>query len=53
MTTQLGPGIDFAHRQLAKLMSTGQLAAFAVLVGTYCLASVLAGFWLAHNNRRN
>ena len=29
-------------------MSTeGQLAAFAVLVGTYCLASVLAGFWLA------
>ena len=34
------------------LMSTGQLAAFAVLVGTYCLASVLAGFWLAHNNRR-
>ena len=30
----------------------GQLAAFAALVGTYCLASVLAGFWLAHNNRR-
>ena len=28
-------------------MSTGQLAAFAVAVGTYCLASVLAGFWLA------
>ena len=43
MTTQLGPGIDFAHRQLA---------AFAGLVGTYCLASVLAGFWLALNNRR-
>ena len=34
------------------LMSTGQLAAFAVLVGTYCLASVLAGFWLAWRNRR-
>lgn len=33
-------------------MSTGQLAAFAVLVGIYCLTSVLAGFWLAHNNRR-
>ncbi len=50
MTTQLGPGIDFAHRQLAKLMSTGQLAAFAVLVGIYCLTSVLVGFWLAWRN---
>lgn len=33
-------------------MSIVQLAAFAGLVGTYCLASVLAGFWLAHNNRK-
>ncbi len=31
-------------------MSTGQLAAFAAAVGTYCLASVLAGFWLAWRN---
>jgi hypothetical protein len=34
-------------------MSTGQLAAFAALVVIYCTASVLAGFWLAINNRRN
>ena len=26
-------------------MSTGQLAAFAVLVGIYRTASVLVGFW--------
>lgn len=31
-------------------MSIGQLAAFAVLVGIYCLTSVLVGFWLAWRN---
>ncbi len=31
-------------------MSTGQLAAFAALVGIYCLTSVLVGFWLAWRN---
>ena len=34
-------------------MSTGQLAAFAVLVGIYCTTTVVAAFWLALNNRRN
>ncbi len=33
-------------------MSTGQLAAFAALVVIVCTTTVLAGFWLALNNRR-
>lgn len=33
-------------------MSTGQLAAFAVLVGIYCTATLAAAFVLALNNRR-
>ena len=33
-------------------MSTGQLAAFAVLVGIYCTATLAAAFVLALNNRK-
>lgn len=33
-------------------MPVGQLTVFAVLVGIYCLTSVLVGFWLAGRNRK-
>lgn len=33
-------------------MTTGQLAAFAALVCTYCITSILVGFTLAWRNRK-
>ena len=34
------------------MTGTGQLAAFAALVGLYCITSMLVGFWLAWRNRK-